>query len=69
VGFILANPVRAGLINETERWPYCGAIIPGYPTLHAGQRDFWPKFLKLCQQQRRPDAGDRELPFRSSQRQ
>ena len=29
--YILANPVRAGLVKETEIWPHAGAIIPGYP--------------------------------------
>ena len=64
--YILANPVRAGLMRETEIWPYGGAIIPGYPTLEPWQDDFWPKFWKLFQQTRQPDAGERKLPFRSS---
>ena len=50
-------------------WPYCGAIIPGYPTLHPLQEDFWPLFWKLFRQQRQPDAGERKLPFRSSYQQ
>jgi hypothetical protein len=66
--YILANPVRAGLVKETEIWPHAGAIIPGYPKLHPGQDDFWPKFWELFHQQRQPDAGERKLPFRSSQK-
>jgi REP element-mobilizing transposase RayT len=66
--YILANPVRAGLVKETEIWPHAGAIIPGYPKLHPGQYDFWPKFWELFHQQRQPDAGERKLPFRSSQK-
>jgi REP element-mobilizing transposase RayT len=66
--YILANPVRAGLVKETEIWPHAGAIIPGYPKLHPGQDDFWPKFWKLFHQQRQPDAGEWKLPFRSSQK-
>ncbi|HXR48643.1 MAG TPA: hypothetical protein VN784_14505 [Candidatus Limnocylindrales bacterium] len=49
-------------------WPYGGAIVPGYPTLHPWQEDFWPKFWKLYQRQRQPEAGDRKLPFRSSRK-
>ena len=64
--YILANPVRAGLILEAEGWPFCGAIVPGYPTLHPLQADFQQKFWKLIQQQRQPGAGKRKLPPRSS---
>ena len=66
--YILANPVRAGLIPEMATWPYGGAIIPGYPKLHPGQEDFWRRFWRLFQKMRQPDAGERKLPFRSSQR-
>ena len=55
--YILANPVRAQLINESETWPYGGAIIAGYPKLHLAADDYWPKFWKLFQQMRQPDAG------------
>jgi putative transposase len=98
--YILANPVRAGLVaagdsrgrREESRlvtsaptengrgrrkesrlvtsapteWPYAGAIIPGYPSLAPWKDDFWPKFWCLFQQQRQLDAGERELPLRSS---
>jgi len=62
--YILANPVRAGLIKETETWPYCGAIIPGYPKLHSLEEDFWPLFWKLYEQKREPDLDDCKLPPR-----
>jgi len=55
--YILANPVRAGLIRESETWPYGGAVIAGYPTLHPLEDDFWPKYWRLFQQMRQPDAG------------
>ncbi|HEY5234197.1 MAG TPA: hypothetical protein VIK35_11745 [Verrucomicrobiae bacterium] len=65
--YILANPVRAGLINESENWPYCGAIMPGYPNLHPLDEDFWPKFWKLYLAARAPDAGNQKLPPRNQQ--
>jgi len=63
--YILANPVRAGLIQETETWPFCGAIIPGYPTLHPLGKDFWRFFWKLYTATRSPDASQRKLPPRT----
>jgi REP element-mobilizing transposase RayT len=56
--YILANPVRAELIRETEIWPFNGAIIPGYPNLHPQEENFWPLFWKLFQQNRQSDAGE-----------
>jgi putative transposase len=55
--YILANPVRAGLIPEAGVWPYGGAIIPGYPSLQPLADDYWPKFWKIYAQSRQPDAG------------
>jgi REP element-mobilizing transposase RayT len=63
--YILSNPVRAGLISESGIWPFCGAIAPGYPKLHPLAEDFWPKFWKLFQQIRQPDAAERRLPHRA----
>ena len=63
--YILANPTRAGLIKEPNTWPFCGAIVPGYPKLHPLDEDFWPKFWKLYLAARAPDAGDRKLPPRN----
>jgi REP element-mobilizing transposase RayT len=62
--YILANPVRAGLMKETEGWPFCGAIIPGYPDLHPLDKSFWPKFWKLYQDAHSKDSGQRRLPRR-----
>src|SRR6056297_500759 len=30
-GYIIENPVRAGLGEHAREWPYSTAIIPGYP--------------------------------------
>jgi hypothetical protein len=64
--YILANPVRGGLIKETEKWPFCGAIIPGYPAMHPLEEKFWPSFWKLYLVSRWPEAGQRRLPLRCS---
>jgi REP element-mobilizing transposase RayT len=56
--YILANPVRGRLIAESGMWPFCGAIVPGYPKAHPLQADFWPLFWKLYYTSRAPDAGN-----------
>jgi REP element-mobilizing transposase RayT len=65
--YILANPVRAELIKEPERWPFCGAVIPGYPKLNPQDEDYWQKFWKIFERARQPEAGSRKLPPRSLQ--
>ena len=80
--YILANPIRAGLIAAEDsrgrrkesslvtaaptEWPFSAAVVPGYPTLHPSQEDFWPLFWKFFQQMRQPDASERKLPLRDS---
>jgi putative transposase len=64
--YIVANPVRAGLIGEKEIWPYCGAILPGYPALHPLEKGFWPLFWKLYLSSHSPGANTRKLPLRTS---
>jgi hypothetical protein len=58
----IENPVRGELVKHPGEWPYNGAILPGYPTLHPLQEDFWPKFWKLHAQARHPNAGDLRRP-------
>jgi hypothetical protein len=65
--YILDNPVRAGIVKEPSAWSFHGAIVPGYPKFDPLNDDFWPKFWKLFQQTRQPDAGERKLPVRSLQ--
>ena len=65
--YILANPVRAGLRTELERWAFCGAVIPGYPKLHPLEEDFWPLFWRLYSIARAPDAGNIARGFRQEQ--
>lgn len=60
--YILANPVRADLMEETGTWPYCGSVVPGYPALNPRSEDFWPLFWKLYSAARQPDAGNITRP-------
>lgn len=60
--YILANPVRAGLIMESAEWPFRGAVIPGYPSLQPWKEDFWPLFWKLYSAMRAPNAGNIKRP-------
>lgn len=60
--YVRANPVRAGLLAETETWPYSGCIVPGYPRLDPGQEDFWSKFWNIYTKLRGPDAGNLKRP-------
>ena len=45
--YILANPVRAELVERMEDWPFSGAVAPGFPTLHPFQADYWEMFWKI----------------------
>ena len=45
--YIQQNPVRAGLVAEASEWPYLGAMLPGYPTLHPLQEKYWERFWKI----------------------
>jgi hypothetical protein len=63
----MLNLARARLIKESELWTFCGAIVPGYPRLHPLEGDFWPKFWRIVQVARQPDAGKHKLPLRSSE--
>ncbi len=55
--YLLENPLRGGLVKHPKDWPYCAAIVPGYPDLHPVQGDFWPKFWKLYARAKHPDSG------------
>ena len=50
--YLLANPVRAKLVEQETEWPFGGTVVPGYPDLHPFQEDYWELFWKLYQQQR-----------------
>ena len=60
--YILENPLRAELVKTLREWPFSGAVVPGYPTLHPLQEDFWRLFWKLYGQAKHPDAGNIRRP-------
>ena len=45
--YVLDNPARAGLAASRREWPFCGAVVPGYPRLHPLAERFWDQFWKL----------------------
>jgi putative transposase len=60
--YIVANPVRAGLVTKPEKWRFTGAVVPGYPTLHPLKADFWKKLWSLYSIALHPDAGRIKRP-------
>ncbi|HWA85302.1 MAG TPA: hypothetical protein VG710_03705 [Opitutus sp.] len=46
-GYILDNPVRAGLIAERSAWPYSGCCVPGYPDLNPHKAEYWELFWRI----------------------
>jgi len=53
--YVLANPVRANLVDREQEWPYIGSVVPGYPTLHPLHADFWELFWKLYTNTQTPE--------------
>ena len=49
--YIQQNPVRAKWVQRPQDWPYLGSMIPGYPSLHPLDDDFWTRFWKIRSQQ------------------
>lgn len=52
--YILANPVRAGLVKSEMDWRFSGAVVPGYPELYPFRADFWEHFWKIYSARREP---------------
>ncbi|MEX1120004.1 MAG: hypothetical protein WEB60_14550 [Terrimicrobiaceae bacterium] len=42
--YILANPIRAGLLGDASQWPFAGCLVPGYPSLDPHASDYWNSF-------------------------
>ncbi len=49
-------------MTKPNDWPYSGAVVPGYPTLHPLQSGYWPKFWKIYGLMKAPDAGMIQRP-------
>ena len=62
--YVLENPVKAELVQHADEWPFSGAVVPGYPTLHPLRDDFWEKFWKRYGAMKAPDAGEIVRPPR-----
>jgi REP element-mobilizing transposase RayT len=56
--YVLANPAENKLVVKAEDWPFHGAIVPGYPTFHPLEDNFWPLFWEQYERQREPTPDD-----------
>jgi putative transposase len=56
--YVLENPVRASLCSSVAEWPFCGAVVLGYPTLHPVRERFWETFWRIYTEVKEADAGD-----------
>jgi hypothetical protein len=55
-GYVLANPVQAGLVARPEEYPFSGANVPGYPRWHPCDKRFWARFWALYAKTKDPAA-------------
>ena len=60
--YTLANAVRDELVRKESDWPYTGAIIPGYPTVHPLADGFWELFWKLYSTEREAEPPPPTVP-------
>jgi len=42
--YVLENPVRGGVVDRREEWPFAGCLVPGYPSLDPEKLGFWSSF-------------------------
>lgn len=45
--YIAENPVRAGLADSPEDWPFTGCMVPGYPWLGPHDDRYWEIFWSI----------------------
>ncbi len=62
LAYDLHNPVRQGLVQRPEEWPFSGCVVPGYPKLHPLEERFREVFWKLYLGQRDPNCDRQVLP-------
>ena len=60
--YVAANPVRDDLAAKPKDWSYTGCVVPGYPKLNPLAEDYWPKFWRIIEELRQPDAGNLKRP-------
>lgn len=60
--YVVANPVRAELVEDAKGWLFTGAIIPGYPTLRPADEGFWDLFWKLHTLEREEESPAPSVP-------
>lgn len=46
-GYVLENPVRAGLVARWQDYAFSGALVPGCPSLDPREETFWPTFWRI----------------------
>ena len=54
--YILENPVRAELVDDSKRWPYYGSIVPGYPRMNPLEEWYWEKFWRFYVKEREEET-------------
>ena len=62
-GYIVENPVEAGLVKRPEEYPFAGAIVPGYPRWHPCDVRLWPRVGALYAKSKDPAASMVKRPF------
>jgi putative transposase len=45
--YIAQNPVRSDLAASARAWPFTGCVIPGCPSMHPLNDDFWETFWRI----------------------
>jgi REP element-mobilizing transposase RayT len=51
VRYTLDNPVRGNLAEQSERYPYAGCALPGFPSCTPFQKDYWDVFWSFYNKQ------------------
>jgi hypothetical protein len=54
--YIRLNPVRGGIVDRPEEWPYVGGLVPGFPELHPEDPRSWEIFWREYGKQREAEA-------------
>ena len=50
--YILANPVRAGIVTDPDEYPWRGCVLQGYPRLNVDDARCWPVLWRIVGQLR-----------------